>query len=875
MGAMHAALQHGALDAAMDSFEEVVIFSAIASGHTLHRPPNHPQLPQPVTSKPWFDSACTAARRHYFQLYRTLGQAHPDVMLAARSYHTMRRCKQRQWATAVVDDLIQQAVHQPKSFWRNFKSSKSSSPAASCASDVQACIQYLTNLLHKPHLPGTAPPPGTILDHHDHVLNAAFTAEEVRATLASLRNNVAAGADGIPAEFYKYAVHTDERGVVLEHLLVDYLTELFNCFFDKGSLPRKWGTSLLTLLFKKGDKSNWANYRPLAVTLVIAKVYGLLLNTRLSKWAEQNHIHCPAQVGFRPKHSTVFNNFVLQHFVQKQKHLRRPLFVYFLDISKAYDTVLRAQVWQRLHHLGVRGRMLFALSALYHHVAYIVKFQNGTAAPFACNIGVRQGCPVSPFLFSVIIEQLHDILLEDCPAAGPTFQVPLVGQSSHVPCLMFADDSAGMEESGVRAQMALHSVDRFCRNHDLDLSLPKTKMLVFNASFQTTVDRSIVFTFRGQVVQRTTEHMFLGLLTKQKNTIAGMLQSAVRRGQAALALVYRKIHAHGARSNANVMLRLFNAVVLPNLTFGCEVWGPWILHIDGAASHDTWLHGFHDHPAQNVVDQVRMAFARTLLGLPSGTPLWNILRELGWYPLQVYVARQLVKFMNKLWDLPASTLARRAMLESWQAFLDGRCPDGWCARVHTFLVAAGVPPKDHLQEDNRIPRYDANVVWQTLRHACHQVYMLPGLTSKLAAYHTDFALPLDARARRRGWRRAMHLDLPLPVHKVKLLTRFRLSCHHLAVETGRWSSVAIDNRTCQLCRSGAVQDEHHILFVCSAILHVRNRYPVLFGNNRFTHVRQLMDYTSMLDWRDVARDMCRFLHEIGGIYSPIVLPGLG
>ncbi len=137
MGAMHAALQHGALDAAMDSFEEVVIFSAIASGHTLHRPPNHPQLPQPVTSKPWFDSACTAARRHYFQLYRTLGQAHPDVMLAARSYHTMRRCKQRQWATAVVDDLIQQAVHQPKSFWRNFKSSKSSSPAASCASDVQ------------------------------------------------------------------------------------------------------------------------------------------------------------------------------------------------------------------------------------------------------------------------------------------------------------------------------------------------------------------------------------------------------------------------------------------------------------------------------------------------------------------------------------------------------------------------------------------------------------------------------------------------------------------------------------------------------------------------------------------------------------------
>jgi hypothetical protein len=605
---------------------------------------------------------------------------------------------------------------------------------------------------------------------------------------------------------------------------------------------------------------------------VIAKIYSLLLNTRLSKWAEQNNIHCPAQVGFRPEHSTVFNNFVLQHFVQKHKQQRKPLFVCFLDISKAYDSVLRTQVWRRLHHLGVRGRMLFALSALYHHVAYIVKFQNGTTLPFACNIGVRQGCPVSPFLFSVIIEQLHDILLQDCPTAGPAFQVPVVGQSDQVPCMMFADDSVGMEESGVRTQMALHSVDRFCREHHLDLSLPKTKVLVFNASFQTATDRSIVFTFRGDVVQRASEYVFLGLLTKQRNTVTGMLHSAARRGQAALALVYRKMHAHGARANAHVALRLFESVVVPNLTFGCEVWGPWILHTADATSHDMWLHGFHEHPAQNVVDQVRMSFARCLLGLPSSTPVWNILRELGWYPLQVYVARQLVRFMNKLWSMPAPTLARRAMLEAWQDFLDGHCPDGWCARLQTFLLAAGIPPKGHLQEDDRIPHYDDNMVLETLRRACHQVFLLPGMPSKLAAYHTDFAAPLDARAQLVGWRRAVHFDMPISLHKLKLLVRFRLSCHHLAVETGRWLSVHIDHRRCHLCALGAVQDEHHVLFVCPTFQPVRNKYPVLFGNGRFSHVRQLMDFSSMHDWRVVARDLCRFLHDIGGIYSPLLAP---
>lgn len=870
LDAMRDALVDGAIDAAMDSFAEVIMFSAIASGHDMLRPHTHPHLPKPVAHKPWFDASCKLSRQHYLTTLRRLGNAHPDAMLAAKNYHTLRRHKQRQWAKDTVGDLIQQAIHQPKSFWKNFKSSRTSSPVASCAADVHTCMQYMTDLLHKPHLPNTAHPPGMISDHPDHALNAPFSAEEIHATISSLRNNVAAGVDGIPAEFYKYAVLTDNRGIVLEHLLVDYLVTLFNCFFNKGSLPQKWGTSLLTMLYKKGDKANWANYRPLAVTLVIAKVYGLVLNARLSKWAEANHVHCPAQVGFRPGHSTVFNNFVLQHFAQKHKQLRKPLFVCFLDISKAYDSVLRAQVWQRLHHLGVRGRMLFALSALYHHVSYIVKFQNGTTVPFACNLGVRQGCPVSPFLFSVIIEQLHGVLLEDCPTAGPAFQVPVVGQSSHVPCLMFADDSAGMEDSGVRTQMALHSVHRFCLRHEFDLSLSKTKVLVFNASFQTAVDRSIVFKFGGNVVQRTKEHVFLGLLTKQKNIVAGMLQSAAQRGQAALALVYRKMHAHGARANAHVTLRLFEAVVIPNLTFGCEVWGPWILHIAGAASHDTWIHGFHEHPTQNVVDQVRMSFARTLLGLTSSTPVWNILRELGWYPLQVYVARQLVRFMNRLWDMPAATLARRAMLESWHSYFDG-CTDGWCARVHTFLTAAGIPACTYLQEDQRIPIYDDRQVLTMLRQLCHQVYLSPGLPSKLAGYHTDFAMPLHDRADRFGWQRALHFDLPVSLQKLKLLTRFRLSCHHLAVETGRWVHVDIDHRTCQLCGLGAVQDEHHVMFACPALQPARNKFPLLF-TGRFTHVRQLMDFSAMHDWRAVARDLCRFLHDVGGIYSPLLAP---
>jgi hypothetical protein len=136
-----------------------------------------------------------------------------------------------------------------------------------------------------------------------------------------------------------------------------------------------------------------------------------------------------------------------------------------------------------------------------------------------------------------------------------------------------------------------------------------------------------------------------------------------------------------------------------------------------------------------VVEQMRMSFARTLLGLKSSTPVWNVIRELGWYPLQIYVAQQLVRFMNRLWGMPDNTIARRALLEMWHDYLLDECNDNWCARVHIFLQAAGIAPEGSLPGVALdIPVYDERNVVAALRAACHKVYLSPGLPPKLAAY---------------------------------------------------------------------------------------------------------------------------------------------
>jgi hypothetical protein len=865
-------MRNNGVHAAMDALVETVLFAAIKSDHNLGAPRSHLlRVPQPHSdrSQPWFDVVCRQLRQHYFYCFRTFGHGHACTKAACGEYKSACRARKRRWVEEAIELLVDHATRDPRSFWRTLRAQTKPAPLAACASDVDACVSYFSSLFCRPDMPSTCAAPGSLSDQQDHVLNQPFTQLEVEQVLSGLRNGTACGPDGVPGEFFKYATTNTQDGASY-HLLAECLCAVFNAMFDQGSTPPNWGQALLTLIFKGGgDASDWSRYRPLAVTQVIAKVFASVLHARLSAWAEINQVHTPMQVGFRPAHSTTFNNFVLLHMAQKCNSQKLPLFCCFLDLRKAFDSVVRSHVWQRLYDMGVQGKFLHAVVALYKDVTYKVKFSNGVSPAFRSNIGLRQGCPLSPILFSFIIQRFPELVAMHAPNLGPKFELAVQGQDPYVPTLMFADDTANMGCAAVHAQKMLDVFEVFCDEEHLDMTFDKTKVVVLNASFQSPAERRFVFTFRGQPVDRATEYVFLGLMTKAgKSLYTGMVKHAAKRGYAAIAAIHKRVHQLGLKSSAAVMLRLFEAVVMPNLTFGCEVWGPWILHCKAVPQGQEWWQSFTAHVSSNPIEQVRLSFARTLLALKSCTPVWTMFRELGWYPIQIFVVQQLIRFMNKLWDMPDSTLARRALHESWMSYLLDDCQDNWAAKLHTFLQDAGVPSVGVVQGTVGIPRYNESLAVAHLQGICHGVFLQPGLTPKLAAYHADFG---DALTMSRGtWDRAPYLGLPIALHKLRLLARFRLSCHHLAVEVGRWRGVDIDDCVCTLCGTGAVQDEHHVLFRCPALSAARSQYPVLFGDDQlFTHVRSLFTPTHRHALVHVMRQLCSFLDQVGGIYHPL------
>ena len=81
-------------------------------------------------------------------------------------------------------------------------------------------------------------------------------------------------------------------------------------------------------------------------------------------------------------------------------------FVCFIDFRKAFDSIPRNHLWDKLQRIGVRGKLLKVIQSMYSNVHYTIKLNNTFTEYFKVDQGVKQGCPLSPTLFNIYINDL-------------------------------------------------------------------------------------------------------------------------------------------------------------------------------------------------------------------------------------------------------------------------------------------------------------------------------------------------------------------------------------------------------------------------------------------------------------------------------------
>ena len=281
------------------------------------------------------------------------------------------------------------------------------------------------------------------------------------------------------------------------HLLAPCLVVLFNAAFTTGQVPQSWKTSLVTPVFKHGDATDTANYRPISVGEPISRLCANIMVQRLVTYTEQQQLRSATQTGYRPELGTIHPAFALQHAFDKHRHANKPLYLCFVDLKSAYDKVQWQLLWSLLQRLGVHGHMLGAVQSLYHGSLLSMRVNGQCGHSQSPSIGLRQGCLLSATLFGIFIDGLHHHLQTTAPAAG--VQIQHLKLTDHV----YADDICLLAGSPQHLQALIDALVGYCATLHMEISVAKTKVMVVSRSLARLPSlEAAVFTCNGLLVEQ-------------------------------------------------------------------------------------------------------------------------------------------------------------------------------------------------------------------------------------------------------------------------------------------------------------------------------------------------------------------------------------
>jgi hypothetical protein len=255
------------------------------------------------------------------------------------------------------------------------------------------------------------------------MLDLSVSEEEICTAIDQMAKDKTPGLDGLPAEFYK----------TFKHLLSKNLASLCNAVFHSECTDSQ-KLAVISLLFKKGDRADIRNYRPISLLNVDYKICAKVLANRIKLVLE--HVIHPDQSGFIP-HGDIGENVLLsQAIINFCEEQQKDGYLVFLDWEKAFDRVDHNFMLRVLERMGFGEFFIGAVRALYTGVSSCICINQCISKSFPIHGGVRQGCPLSPYLFILVLECLAMQIRSNKHIVGIT--EPFSMQTSVLS--LFADD---------------------------------------------------------------------------------------------------------------------------------------------------------------------------------------------------------------------------------------------------------------------------------------------------------------------------------------------------------------------------------------------------------------------------------------------------
>lgn len=382
--------------------------------------------------------------------------------------------------------------------------------------------------------------------------------QELYGVVMGLRGRSAPGWDGISTSVIK-----DNIDILLEPIL-----HIVNVGLVSGEFPTALKLAKVVPIFKSGSKSLKSNFRPISLLSSLSKIIEKCVKNQLSSYLDSHSIITNIQYGFRSNINTSdalndITRFIISKFGSPNTH---NILVTFLDLAKAFDSLDRVKLLNKLKYIGVRNKSLDWFKSYFHNRLQTVAINGIISDSNLVEYGIVQGSTLGPLLFLIYINNLSKLNI----------------QSN---LFLFADDTAvvtvGNSWDSVYslASRELIKLKNWFDHNSLTLNVNKTKCLpIFLRADYGPGQRSLTLHSCGssesvgcacQVIETVDQHKYLGVILDHKLSWGPHIQYTSQR-------VRRMVYAFTQLSQVlplDLRRTVYFAYVQSILQYGILVWG--------------------------------------------------------------------------------------------------------------------------------------------------------------------------------------------------------------------------------------------------------------------------------------------------------------
>ena len=591
-------------------------------------------------------------------------------------------------------------------------------------------------------------------------LNIEITMQEVSKAVCKAKLNKSPGLDGMVYDILK-----NSSSILL-------LTKLFNLCFSSRKVPDAWLQALIYPLPKSpsNDPRIPLNYRGISLLSAVSKLYTSTLNTRLSKYAEENNLIVTEQNGFREDRSCLDHIFVLHDILRIRKQLNSHTFCAFIDFKKAFDFVDRDFLLHKLQTMGINGNFYSAIKALYTDTRSRIQVNDRMTSWFTVDQGVRQGDSLSPTLFS--------LYLNDLAVAIKNMNSGVYVGGKNISILLYADDIVLLAPTENELQKMLSYVNIWCNKWGMKINSSKTQIV--HVRNHQRPRSSFVFTCGASKLSYTESYKYLGytiheFLSNDDNI--SILTGSASRSAGRIFNMFKKLKNMGIKTYES----LYKSYVLPIMNYGSGVWG------------------FGDYSKPQILQN---KISRFYLGVHRFAPVSATKIEMNWLDVRSLRWIEMIRYYNRLVKMDNDRLPK--IIYDWDKSLN---IEAWSCEIKYIIGKLGFDMSNY------------GIEQVNLEHASDTLLLLNQCVWKREA---------ELKPKLRTFNKINDFSniqtiVQSPVTRVQrsLLTQLKVGILPLKIETDRYQGIKPEFRFCKICNQNLPEDEMHFMFECPALSDIR------------------------------------------------------